>query len=262
MNIVVCIKQVPATTEVAVDETTGVLKREGIKTRLNPYDLYALESALRLRSTHGGRVTALTMGPMQARGVISEAFMMGVDCGALVSDRAFAGADVLATARALSQSILLLGRFDLVLCGKQTTDGDTAQVGPEIAELLGIPHASNVLAWGDFDSGQLSVTVDLGDRRASLLVQLPALLTVEKGINTPRLPSYRKKVATVDREIRLITLEDLAETDPALYGLKGSPTQVERVFVPSADSTHEIWQGAPQELALRLAQALRSRKII
>ena len=262
MHIIVCIKQVPATTEVAVDETTGVLKREGIKTRLNPYDLYALEAALRLRTIHGGTVTALTMGPLQARAVIAESFMMGVDHGFLVSDRAFAGADVLATARALSQSVLFIGHYDLIICGKQTTDGDTAQVGPEIAELLGIPHLSNVTSLGEPDAEGLQATVDLGDSRADVSVRLPALITVEKGINTPRLPSYRKKLATAGREIPVITLADLSEVRPELYGLKGSPTQVERVFVPEIDTTKEIWRDAPPALARRLAQELRGRKII
>jgi electron transfer flavoprotein beta subunit len=199
---------------------------------------------------------------LQARAVIAESFMMGVDGGYLVSDRAFAGADVWATARALSQSIKLIGAYDLIICGKQTTDGDTAQVGPEIAELLGIPHLSNVLSLGEPDQEGLPAMVDLGDSRADVLVRLPALITVEKGINTPRLPSYRKKLATVGREIPVITLADLADQQPEHYGLKGSPTQVERVYVPSADNTHEIWHDAPAALARRLAQELRGRKII
>lgn len=262
MKIMVCIKQVPATTEVEVDAATGVLKREGARTRLNPYDLYALETALRLRDLHGGTVTAVTMGPLQARAVIAESLMMGVDEGYLVSDRAFAGADVLATARALSQSIARIGGFDLIICGKQTTDGDTAQVGPEIAELLSIPHLSNVLSVGDIKEGELAATMDLGDARAEVVMRLPALVTVEKGINTPRLPSYRRKLATAGREIPVITLDDLAETEPSLYGLRGSPTQVERVFAPEADNIHEKWRDDPVVLARRLAQELRGRKII
>jgi electron transfer flavoprotein beta subunit len=262
MRIIVCIKQVPATTDVAVDETTGVLKREGIKTRLNPYDLYALETALRLRGAHGGEITALTMGPLQARSVIAESFMMGVDHGYLISDRAFAGADVWATARAISESIKLLGDYDLIICGKQTTDGDTAQVGPEIAELLGIPHLSNVLSLGVPDKGSLPALTDMGDSRIELSVRLPALITVEKGINTPRLPSYRRKQASAGREIPVIALSDLAESRPELYGLRGSPTQVERVFVPEADNTHEVWEDAPAFLARRLVGELRGRKLL
>lgn len=262
MKIIVCIKQVPATTEVEVDEATGVLKREGVRTRLNPYDLYALETALRLRDLHGGSVASLTMGPLQARSVIAESFMMGVDEGYLVSDLAFAGSDVLATARALSQSIKRIGAFDIIICGKQTTDGDTAQVGPEAAELLGIPHQSNVLAVRELSRSEMILSVDLGDSRTEVSVRLPALITVEKGINTPRLPSYRRKLDTVAREIPVITLADLAETAPELYGLRGSPTQVERVFAPAPEIVREKWHDTPVALARRLTLELSSRKII
>ena len=134
MNILVCIKQVPASSKVEVDPQTGVLKRAGVESKMNPYDLYALETALRLREEHGGSVTVLSMGPPQAQAVIREAFAMGADAGVLLSDRRFGGADVLATSYTLAQGVRRAGRFDLLICGKQTTDGDTAQVGPEIAE--------------------------------------------------------------------------------------------------------------------------------
>ncbi|NLE69503.1 MAG: electron transfer flavoprotein subunit beta/FixA family protein, partial [Clostridiales bacterium] len=134
MKIFVCIKQVPATSEVAVDEETGVLQRSGVASKMNPFDLFALETALRLKEAGGGSVTVGTMGPPQARDIIQEAFMMGADEGYLFSDRRLAGADVLATSYTLSQAIRSLGDYDLILCGKQTTDGDTAQVGPAIAE--------------------------------------------------------------------------------------------------------------------------------
>ena len=145
MEILVCIKQVPGTSKVEVDEKTGVLKRDGVDSKMNPYDLYALETALRLRKKVGGNVSVITMGPPQATEVVKEAYMMGVDRGALISDRKFAGADVLATAYTISQGIRKMGEFDLILCGKQTTDGDTAEVGPEIAEYLKIPHIANVI---------------------------------------------------------------------------------------------------------------------
>ena len=139
MDIFVCIKQVPATTQVQVDEKTGVLKRSGVASKMNPYDLYALETALRLREKHGGTVTVGTMGPPQAQDIIREAYMMGADRGYVFSDRRLGGADVLATSYTLSQAIRSTGNYDLILCGKQTTDGDTAQVGPAIAEHMGIP---------------------------------------------------------------------------------------------------------------------------
>ncbi|MCJ7688761.1 MAG: electron transfer flavoprotein subunit beta/FixA family protein, partial [Clostridiaceae bacterium] len=145
MEILVCIKQVPGTSNVEVDPVTGVLKRDGIDSKMNPFDLFALETALKIKEQEGGVIKVITMGPPQAKDVIREAYMMGADEGALVSDRKFAGADVLATSYTLSQGVKKMGGFDLILCGKQTTDGDTAQVGPEMAEYLGIPHIANVL---------------------------------------------------------------------------------------------------------------------
>ena len=156
MEILVCIKQVPGTTQVEIDPKTGTLKRDGVESTMNPFDLYALETALRLKAKHGGTVTVLTMGPPQAEAVIREAFMMGADKGAVLSDRRFGGADVLATAYTLSQGARKAGRFDLVVCGRQTTDGDTAQVGPELAERLSIPHVANVRAVTDFIHKELS----------------------------------------------------------------------------------------------------------
>lgn len=142
MEIFVCIKQVPATNKVQVDERTGVLLRDGVDSKMNPYDLFALETALRLRERHGGRVVVGTMGPPQAEAVVREAYWIGADEGYVFSDRRLGGADVLATSYTLSQAIQTVGDFDLILCGKQTTDGDTAQVGPAIAEHMGIPHAA------------------------------------------------------------------------------------------------------------------------
>ena len=136
MKIVVCIKQVPGTNKVEIDETTGVLKRDGAEAKINPYDLYALETALRLKEKTGGTVTAVTMGPDQAIDMMKESYMMGVDDAYIFSDRTFAGADVLATSYTLAQGIKAMGDFDIIVCGKQTTDGDTAQVGPAIAEYL------------------------------------------------------------------------------------------------------------------------------
>ena len=144
MEILTCIKQVPGTTSVEVDETTGVLKRDGVDSKMNPYDLYALETALRIKEDKKANLKVLSMGPPQAKKVIEESFMMGADEGALISDRRFGGADVLATSYTISQGIKKMGKVDLIICGKQTTDGDTAQVGPEVAEFLDIPHVTNV----------------------------------------------------------------------------------------------------------------------
>ena len=207
MNIIVCIKQVPGTAQVEIDEKTGVLKRDGVASKMNPFDLFAIESAMRLKEKYGGRVTALTMGPPQAEKVLREAFMMGVDDAVLLSDRRFGGADVLATSYTISQGIRKIGSYDLILCGKQTTDGDTAQVGAELAEFLGIPHLANVTKLMELVEGKkLDVEAEIPLHVVDVRMSLPCLLTVEKGIFEPRLPSFRRKLATADQKITCLTL--------------------------------------------------------
>ena len=206
MNILVCIKQVPGTTKVEVDPITGVLKRDGVDSKMNPYDLYALETGLKIKENNGGTITVLTMGPPQAKEIIKEAYSMGVDNGVLLSDRKFAGADVLATSYTLSQGINSIEDFDLIICGKQTTDGDTAQVGPEMAEYLNIPHVANVKKIVEVKKDSIEVEMDMPDTVEILEIKLPALITVEKGIFQPRLPSYKKKVETKDRKIEVRSL--------------------------------------------------------
>lgn len=262
MNILVCIKQVPGSSKVEVDAETGVLKRAGVVAKMNPYDLYAVETALQLKERLAAKVSVITMGPPQAEAVLREAYMMGADEAALISDAAFAGADVLATAYTLSQGIGRLGRFDLIICGKQTTDGDTAQVGPELAEFLGLPHISNVSELLQADEQGLELRVDFPESLLSLSAVYPCLITVEKGINSPRLPSYRRKLLTKDWPIRQLALQDMADTDPSHYGLLGSPTQVERIFPPEAKAQRELWHGQAEDLAQRLLGTLRQRKII
>lgn len=262
MKILVCIKQVPGTNKVDVDPVTGVLKRSGVDSKMNPYDLYAIETALRLRERSGGEVDVISMGPPQAKAVIREAYALGADDGALISDRRFGGADVLATSYTLSQGIRKLGKFDLILCGKQTTDGDTAQVGPEISEWLGIPSVSNVRRIVEVRDGSIVVEMEMAQDIEVSRVEFPCLLTVEKDLYQPRLPSYRKKVATKDRPIRMFTLDDMDDRDENRYGLNGSPTQVQRIFPPVSDKRHEIWSGSGEELAARLHSHLRKEKFI
>ncbi len=259
MNIFVCLKQVPATNQVQVDEKTGVLKRSGVLSKMNPYDLYALETALRLKEKHGGTVTVGTMGPPQAEAIIREAYMMGADDGYVFSDRRLGGADVLTTSYTLSQAIQSVGDFDLILCGKQTTDGDTAQVGPAIAEHMGIPHA----AWVT----ELTVSGDGVDARQRLQevietvhIPFPCLVTVEQDIYMPRLPSLKKAREIADREIHVQGLDAFLDRDESHYGLSGSPTQVERIFPPDRDTEHEIWEGS--DGADRLYGQLRKWKFI
>ncbi len=259
MNIFVCIKQVPSTNKVQVDEKTGVLKRDGVESKMNPYDLFALETALRLREAHGGRVVVGTMGPPQAEAVIREAFWMGADEGYIFSDRRLGGADVLATSYTLSQAIQSVGDFELILCGKQTTDGDTAQVGPAIAEHMGIPHAAWVSALAVKDGG-VTVEQQLQDVIETAWMPFPCLVTVEQDIVTPRLPSLKTAREVKDRKITLVTLDAFIDTDPSHYGLTGSPTQVERIFPPENDIERDMWTG--DDTAPRLHDLLKKWKFI
>lgn len=242
MNICVCIKQVPATSNVRVDEETGVLLRDGTLSKMNPYDLFALETALRLRAAHGGRVVACTMGPPQAEAVLREALMMGADDGCLISDRRLGGADVLATSYTLAQAIQSMGDFDVILCGKQTTDGDTAQVGPAIAEHMSIPHAAWV-SQIDAEEGGLRVRQQLQDAVETVFMPFPCLVTVEQDIHTPRLPSLLRYEAARQTDIKVLSLDAFLDADPEHYGLSGSPTQVERIFPPERTGEREMWEG-------------------
>lgn len=262
MQLLVCIKQVPGTSNVNVDPVTGVLIRDGVDSKMNPYDLYALETALRIKSDKGGKVKVLTMGPPQAKEVISEAFMMGADTGAILSDRKFAGADVLATSYTLSQGVKKLGNADLIICGKQTTDGDTAQVGPEMAEYLGIPHVANVLNILEITEESITVEMDMAETVEIQEIKFPCLITVEKDIYTPRLPSYKIKLETKDKEIKMYGLKDLDDKDEKNYGLNASPTQVERIFPPEVNDDKEMWEGDSEELSLKLACKLKEMKFV
>jgi len=262
MDILVCIKQVPGTSKVEVDPVTGVLKRDGVDSKMNPYDLYALETALRLREQIGGTVKVISMGPLQALEVIKEAYMMGADEGVLLSDRKFGGADVLATSYTLSQGVKQMGNVDLILCGKQTTDGDTAQVGPEMAEYLAIPHIANVLKIEEIKHNSMVVEMDMPNTIEVAEIKFPCLLTVEKDIFQPRLPSYRKKLETKDREIKVLSFKDLQDQNEKRYGLNGSPTQVERIFPPAVNTDKVIWSGTGEELSHRLFGKLKELKFV
>jgi electron transfer flavoprotein beta subunit len=207
-------------------------------------------------------ITAISMGPPQAEQVLREAYMMGVDEAVLLTDRKFAGADVLATAYALSQGIRQGGMPDLIICGKMTTDGDTAQVGPEMAEFLGVPHVANVLRIVSLDAEAITVEMDMASTVEVARINYPCLITVEKGICQPRLPSFRLKLATRDRAIPHLSLKDLEDQNPKHYGLDGSPTQVKRIFPPEVNADHELWTGPGPELAARIAERLHHLKFV
>ncbi|MEA4889957.1 MAG: electron transfer flavoprotein subunit beta/FixA family protein [Clostridiaceae bacterium] len=262
MDILVCIKQVPGAANVAVDEVTGVLKRDGVESKMNPYDLFALETAFRIKEEKGGSVTALSMGPPQAREILLEAIQMGADEGCLLTDRRFAGADVAATGYTLAQGIRRIGPFDLIICGKQTTDGDTAQVGAEMAEFLNLPHAAYVTRFESVTRDQIILFANLEHTVQKLSIQIPCVVTVEKDLYTPRLPSYKRRLQTQDKQIRVLTLQDLGDQDERHYGLSGSPTQVEKIFPPEQTAVRQILTGSAESLSGRLLDILAVRKVI
>lgn len=262
MKILVCIKQVPGSSSVEVDPVTGVLKRSGVQSKMNPYDLYAIETALTLTEQYGGSVECITMGPPQARSVIEEAVCMGVERGTVLSDRKFAGADVLATAYTISQGLLKCGSFDMVICGKQTTDGDTAQVGSEVAEYLGIPNVSNVISVDSVADGKVTVTASLDDKTVKMQVALPCLISMENDINTPRLPSYKVKQGLRDDVVRFLSFADFDDQVAEHYGLAGSATQVERIFPPDKNTERHSIKGSAEEKAAAIFELACKLKMI
>lgn len=262
MKILVCMKQVPAGTKVDIDPETGAMKRLSGETRTNPYDLFALEAALQLREKVGGSVIVLTMGPPQAEEMMRDAYTMGADDAVILSDRKFAGADVLATSYALSQGITAIGDIDLIICGKQTTDGDTAQVGPAIAEHLGIPHAAWVSEIVDADSESIQVKQDLVSVSQTSKIPYPCLITVDKDMCVPRLPSYLLQKQSKDRPVKIMAFEDMADQNLSKYGLVGSPTAVEKMFAPPEVEKQVYFDGDAKEKTKQLFDVLVNKKVI
>ena len=255
MNIVVCIKQVPDTKDVRLDPETNTMSRDGVASIMNPFDRHALEEAVRLKDMHGGSVTALSMGPPQAEDVLREAISCGADSGVLVSDRAFAGADTWATSYTLAQAIKSQGEFDLVLCGKQAIDGDTAQVGPGLAARMGLPYVTCVQTVREGGKEGLVVERMMDDGFDVLELPLPALLTVVKDINEPRIPSLKGKMRAKKAEIVNLSAADI-KADADCIGLAGSPTQVVKVFAPKPRGERSLISGSPEEQAAELAEKL------
>ncbi len=263
MHFVVCVKQVPATTSVQIDPKTGTLKREGVESIINPFDEYAIEEAIRLKERVGGKVTVITMGPPQAESVLREALSRGCDDAVLLTDRAFAGADTLATSYTLAKAIQMLpDPVDLIICGKQASDGDTAQVGPGIAERLDIPHVCYVRKIVEIKENYIKVERMLEDGVDVLEMSLPALITVVKEINTPRLPTLKGMIAAKKKQILRWSKESInAEEDK--IGLTGSPTQVVKIFYPPARQGGErITGNDAKEIARKLLEKLHSCGIV
>ncbi len=237
MKIVVCIKQVPDTNEVRIDPKTGTLIREGVPSIINPDDKSALEEALRIKDQYGGHVTVLSMGPAQAAVALKEAICMGADEAILLCDRAFAGADTLATSRALAGALKKL-EYDIVFAGRQAIDGDTAQVGPEIAEHLDLPQITYVEKL-DVEGHTLKVRRALEDGYEEIRVALPVLLTAIKELNTPRYMNVKNIFASSQKEIKIWSVNDI-EVDKTQMGLAGSPTKVKKSMTKEAKGKGEI----------------------
>ncbi|MBO7238147.1 MAG: electron transfer flavoprotein subunit beta/FixA family protein [Elusimicrobiaceae bacterium] len=261
MNIIVCIKQVPDTAQVQIDPQTGNLIRTGVPSILNPYDHYALEKALAIKSRTGAKVTVLSMGPQQALAVLRLALALGADEGVLLSDRALAGADTWATAYTLATAIKKIGQYDLILCGQMAIDGDTAQTGPEMAYHLGI---SQLTFCESVDSdGQRLMAKKLMDGGHQIIeADLPILATMTMPADyTPKYPSFLAAHQAQDKPISVWTAADIG-ADPHKIGLEGSPTRVARIFPPAGREKGEMIRGTAEEMAAKFVEILKKESFV
>lgn len=266
MNILVCIKQVPDTTEIKIDPVTHTLIRAGVPSIVNPFDGYALEMATRLKESVGGKVVVMSMGPEQAKVALKECLSTGADDAYLISDRAFGGSDTLATSFVLSKAIRAVEKqegtlFDLIFCGKQAIDGDTGQVGPEMAEHMDYPqitYASDVSC----ENGVIRVKREYDEGYDYLTTQLPAIITVVKTPFEPRYPSIKSKLAANRKQIKTLNASDI-DIDTDKCGLKGSPTKVKKTFVPVNEKNGIKIAGLePKESANKLVSLLLHAKLL
>ena len=265
MHIVVCIKQVPDTTNVRINPETNTLMREGVESILNPFDEYALEEGLRLKDAHGAKVTVITMGPPQAAEVLKEALARGADDAFLVSSRAFGGADTLATSYTLAMAVKKAcgGKApDLVLFGKQAIDGDTAQVGPGVSEFLEVPLVTYVKSL-EVDGGAFHVVTAMDDGDKVIEGELPAVMTVLKEASTPRFAPLSGAIRAGQTKIEVLD-EKAVEADPIRIGLKGSPTKVVTIFPPPTKGGGEKVdaRGDGGKGAAAIAEFLRKKGLV
>jgi len=254
MNILVCIKQVPDTTEIKINPETNTLIRQGVPSIVNPFDTYALEMAARLKDAAGGEITVITMGPEQAANALRECLAAGADKAYLVNDAAFAGSDTLATSKILAKACEKTGPFDIIFCGKQAIDGDTGQVGPELAEYLDMAQITNISEL-ELSGAGIKGKKEFGDGYEVVEARLPAVVTVTKTLYEPRYPTIKSKMAARRAQIDKITFADL-ELEADSIGLKGSPTRVKKTFVPQAKGNGVIIQNEPADTAARKLVAL------
>ncbi|MBU0684222.1 MAG: electron transfer flavoprotein subunit beta/FixA family protein [Candidatus Omnitrophota bacterium] len=257
MKIIVLIKQVPDTTDVKIDPKTNTLIREGVESVINPFDMYAIEEALRVKERMTGmEVVVISMGPPQAVTALREAISMGCDSGILVSDRKFAGSDTWATSYTLAQAVKKLGEYKIIFCGKQASDGDTAQVGPGISTHLNIPQVTYVKKIEKLNENQATVERMTEEGYDIVETPLPAVITVVKEINEPRLPSLKGKMKAKKTEIPVWTAEEIG-CDETKIGLDGSPTRVVKIFSPPRREGGRVLEGEPSEKAKELASLIK-----
>jgi electron transfer flavoprotein beta subunit len=263
MKIIVLVKQVPNTSEVKLDPKTGNLIREGVESIINPDDLHAIEAAVSLKESLGGKVIAVSMGPPQAIDAISEALGMGVDEGILLSDKAFGGADTWATSYTLGKAIEKIGDFDLVICGRQAIDGDTAQIGPQVADCLNVPQVSYVCGIEDIKKKTMVVKRRLEDGYERVQCNLPALLTVIGELNMPRFPFVGRLIDACQEKAR-IQVWNAADIGVLTrdIGLEGSLTHVIRTFAPKFKREGEILEGQTREVVAGLIGKLKETRLI
>ncbi|MFO7637668.1 MAG: electron transfer flavoprotein subunit beta/FixA family protein [Clostridia bacterium] len=261
MNIIVCVKQVPGTTEVKINPETNTIIREGVASILNPFDAYAVEEGVRIKEKTAGKVTVMSMGIPTVAEMLRETIAQGADEGVLLSDRTFAGSDSLATSYALSMGVKKLGPFDLIICGKQAIDGDTAQVGPSLAERLDIPHCTYVRKIEEIREGYIRCQRMTEEGYDVVEMTLPALITVVKEINEPRMPSLKSMMRAKSAVIRVLTAEDV-RADKTMCGHDGSPTWVYKTFTPVHEDKNQMIPGEPDEQARILAEHLMSMQFL
>lgn len=260
MNIIVCIKQVPDTNEVKIDPKTGTLKREGVPTIMNPDDKHALIEAVKIKNKTKGTITALSMGPPQAEEALREALALGADQAILLCDRAFAGSDTWATANAIGGAIKTIGNYDLLLFGRQAIDGDTAQVGPQVAELLNIPQITYAQKI-EINENKVKVERQMEDGYEIIESNLPCLITCISEINDMGYPPIQGiKEAYRNKEVKIMSAEQ-AKVDPSKIGLLNSPTSVKKSFTPSAKGSGQILKGPTKEIAKKIIELLKEKEL-
>ncbi len=256
MNIIVCIKQVPDTTQISIDPKTNTLIREGVQSIINPFDMYAIEEGVRLKEKYGGKTTVISMGPPQAESALREAISLGCDEAILISDRAFAGSDTLATSNTLTAAIKKINEYDFIICGKQASDGDTAQVGPGISAHLDIPQITYVKKIEEVKDNSAIVERMTEEGFEIVKTPLPCLITVVKEINEPRIPSLKGMMRAKKATVTTWKAIDL-EVEEDRLGLGGSPTQVVKIFTPPPRPKGEIFDTSPDESVQKLVNAIK-----